>query len=194
MLRRFARLVRLPFHDRTSVAPFRNRLEDFERLDWYVLQHGAIALYHRRAFFDADRARLAALAYRITDLDAAAWESAATFHEGVKDALSLPGHYRRNLASFVDALTELRVPEDAGVALAIRHYDAFVRREPALASAVLEAIESASRHHLLFGRRFLALIQSDDASLRFAPVGARPIVLNARESAAKTRAAEPAPE
>lgn len=163
------------------MAPFRDRSEDFQRLDWHILQNGAIALYHKRAVLDEDRAILAALGYRVHVLDAGTWQSATDMHEDVQRALSFPQYYGRNLAALVDCLSDLNIPTDGGVALVVRHFDKFARLEPALATAVLEALESTSRHHLLFGRRFLAMVQSDDATVRFAPVGARPVVWNPRE-------------
>ena len=169
------------------MAPFRDRLEDFQRLDWLILQNGAIALYHKRAILDEDRAWLAASAYEIRDLDAAPWITAADAHDALKSRLNFRDGYAANLASLIDALEDLRVPDDGGTALVIRHFDAFARREPAFAAALLEAIESTSRRFLLFGKRFLALVQSDDKTLRLSPVGARPVVWNPREVATATR-------
>lgn len=169
------------------MAPFRDRLEDFERLDWLVLQNGAIALYHKRSILDEDRAWLAASGYDLRDLDAGPWLTATDAHDALKARLGFREGYSANLASLVDALADLRVPEDGGLALVIRHFDSFARRDPAFATALLEAIESTSRRFLLFGKRFLALVQSDDKTLRLAPVGARPIVWNPREVATATR-------
>lgn len=184
MARRILDLLRSStrsFGRSAPMAPFRNRLEDFQRLDWHILQNGAIALYHEGAVLDEDRAVLVALGYRVLVLDAGTWESAADLHEDVQRTLSFPAQYARNLAALVDCLSELKISEDGGMAVVIRHFEKFARHEPALATAVLEALESTSRHHLLFGRRFLAMIQSDDATVRFAPVGARPVVWNPRE-------------
>lgn len=169
------------------MAPFRDRLEDFQRLDWLVLENGAIALYHKRAILDEDRAWLAANAYEVRDLDAGPWLTPADAHEALKSRLGFRDGYASNLASLIDALADLRVPDEGGTALVIRHFDSFARREPAFAAALLEAIESTSRRFLLFGKRFLALVHSDDKTLRLAPVGARPIVWNPREVAAATR-------
>lgn len=176
-----------PFADSQPMAPFRDRIEDFQRLDWHILQNGAIALYHKRAVLDEDRTILTALGYHVHVLDASTWQTSAELYEDVRRTLSFPEHYGRNLAALVDCLSELRIPHDGGLALAIRHFDKFAHIEPALATAVLEALESTSRHHLLFGRRFLALVQSDDATVRFAPVGARPIVWNPREMSPSNR-------
>ena len=170
------------------MAPFRDRLEDFQRLDWLVLQNGAIALYHKRAILDEDRAWLAANAYELRDLDAGPWLSSADAHAAMKHALGFHDGYAPNLASLIDALADLRITREGGMAIVIRHFDSFARREPAFAAALLEAIESTSRRFLLFGRRFLALVQSDDKTLRLPPVGARPIVWNPREVATATRA------
>jgi len=56
-----------------------------------------------------------------------------------------------------------------------------VERIPAVAWHVLDIVEVNSRRFSLFGRRLIALVQSDDPSLSFDPVGARPVVWNPRE-------------
>ena len=129
--------------------------------------------------------------YDIHDLDAGPWTSAGDAHAAIKHALGFPDHYGANLAALIDSLADLRIEGEGGAALVIRHFDSFARREPAFATALLEAIESTSRRFLLFGRRFLALVQSDDKTLRLAPVGARPVVWNPREIAAATRSSTP---
>src|SRR5438874_472355 len=81
-------------------------------------------------------------------LDATRWTSAAAFHEAVRSALSFPEHYANNLASWIDSLSELDVPDEGGALLVFRGYDIFARAEPALAQIVLDSIESASRRFL----------------------------------------------
>ena len=158
-----------------------------------MLQHGAVALYHRKSVLEEDRAWLLSNAYHVYEMDAGSWTTTAEAHAAIAARLEFPSYYGANLAALVDCLGELRMPAAGGAALIFRRYDLFARREPAFATALLEAIESTSRHFLLFGRRFLALVQSEDATLRLPPVGARPIVWNPREAAAATRASSTLP-
>jgi hypothetical protein len=82
---------------------------------------------------------------------------------------------------------DLHVPAESGTALVFRHFDVFARGDARLAQLVLDAIESTSRHHLLFGRRLIALVQSDDPRIRFEAVGSRPVNWNPREWLDETR-------
>ncbi|HUF26527.1 MAG TPA: barstar family protein [Gemmatimonadaceae bacterium] len=173
------------------MAPFRDRLDDYQRLDWHILQNGAIALYHRPSILDEDRAWLAANRYGLFDFDSGAWRHRDDFHDDVKRTLAFAGFYGRNLAAFVDALSELKVPEDGGTAIVLRHFDRFMAVEPELATAVLEALETTSRFFLLFGRRFVGLVQCDEARVRVSAVGARPVLYNPQEREQANRAMRP---
>jgi RNAse (barnase) inhibitor barstar len=163
------------------VTAFRDHPSESERVDWRILQNGAIALYHRPAILDEDLAWLAEHGYRVHQLDGAGWDSALAFHADAKRVLGFPEHYGGNLGALNDSLTELAVPGDGGLAIVLRHFEVLSHRDPRLAHALLDALESASRHFLLFGRRFLALVQSDDPRIRFDRVGERPVCWNTRE-------------
>ncbi len=67
------------------------------------------------------------------------------------------------------------------------HYDYVARQMPDVAWRVLDIIASQARYFLLFGRRLLALVQSDDPRLHFKPVGACPVDWNGREWLNKDR-------
>jgi hypothetical protein len=56
------------------------------------------------------------------------------------------------------------VPDNGGLALVLNHYD---KLSKPIAEMVLNIFARAVRHHLLFGRRLLVLVQSDDPSIRF---------------------------
>ena len=163
-----------------------------ERLDVRLLQSGAVALYHKHAVLSLDVAWFQQAGYRVHTLDAAAWTSPADFHAEVKRELALPEYYVGNLASWIDALGDLDVPEDGGVVLQVRHFDAFARLDPQFAHTILDSIESASRRFLVLGRRLLALVQSDDARIRFERVGAMPVNWNPREWLDADRGLRPA--
>ncbi|MGH7619064.1 MAG: barstar family protein [Gemmatimonadaceae bacterium] len=168
-----------------SVMVFFKRKEkasaETDRLDWKLLERGAVALYHKGAVLSQDLAWLRQQQYVVHELDAAAWSEPGHFHEAVKTALGFPAHYGRNLASWIDCLAELAVPDEGGTALALRRYDAFARAQPQFAQTILDSLEMTSRRFLLTGRRLIALVQSDDPRIRFERVGALPVTWNPRE-------------
>lgn len=163
-----------------------------ERLDVRLLQSGAVALYHKHTVLALDVAWFQQAGYRVYALDAATWKSAADFHAAVKRELTLPEYYASNLAAWIDCLGDLDVPDDGGVVLQIRHFDAFARLDPHFAHTILDSMESASRRFLVLGRRLLALVQSDDARIRFERVGAMPVNWNPREWLDADRGLRPA--
>jgi RNAse (barnase) inhibitor barstar len=154
---------------------------EVERLDWKLLERGAVALYYKGAVLSQDLAWLRREQYVVHELDAATWSEPAHFHDAVRSALGFPAYYGRNLASWIDCVAELPVPDDGGMALVFRHYDAFAKAQPQLAQTVLDSLETTSRRFLLTGRRLLALVQSDDPRIRFERVGAMPVTWNPRE-------------
>jgi hypothetical protein len=182
MIRRFLRGPAAPASANGSAAPaFADDPEYFHRLDWRLLQNGAVALYYRSQVLAEDQAALLRAGYRAYELDATTWREAAAFHEDVRRVLRFPEYYRKNLAAFVDCLGDLEVARTGGALLVMRGYDAFTRAQPELAQAILDAIETTSRRFLLLGRRLLALVQSDDPRIRFERVGANPVNWNPRE-------------
>ena len=120
--------------------------------------------------------------YVIHEFDAASWTSPADFHAAVKRRARIPGVlFRSNLASWIDCLAELPVPDESGTALVFRRYDAFARSQPQFAQTILDSLETTSRRFLLTGRRLIAMVQSDDPRIRFERVGAMPVTWNPRE-------------
>jgi RNAse (barnase) inhibitor barstar len=166
----------MAFFKRKAKAP-----AEVERLDWKLLERSAIALYHKGSVLSQDVAWFRQNRYTVHELDGAGWTTPAHFHADVQRALSFPDYYGKNLASWVDSIAELDVPDDGGTLLVFRRYEAFVKADPRLAQTILDSIESASRRFLLTGRRLMALVQSDDPRIRFERVGAVPVTWNPRE-------------
>src|SRR4051812_20770134 len=152
-----------------------------QRLDWKLLERGAIALYHKSSVLSADVGWFRQQQYVIHELNGTTWTTPADFHAEAKRVLNFPEYYGKNLASWVDCLPELQVPDDGGMLLVFRRYDVFAKTQPQLAQTILDSIESTSRRFLLTGRRLIALIQSDDPRLKFERVGALPVTWNPRE-------------
>jgi RNAse (barnase) inhibitor barstar len=166
----------MAFFKRKEKAP-----AEAERLDWRLLERGAVALYYKSSVLSQDLAWFRHHGYVIHELNAASWTSPADFHADVQRVLSFPQYYAKNLASWVECVAEIAVPDETGLALVFRRYDAFAKSQPQLAQTILDSLEMTSRRFLLTGRRLLALVQSDDPRIRFERVGAMPVTWNPRE-------------
>lgn len=166
----------MAFFKRKEKAP-----AEVQRLDWQLLERSAIALYHKGSVLSQDVAWFRQNGYAIHELDGARWTSAADFHVDAQRALNFPEYYGKNLASWIDCIAEMSVPDDGGALIVFRRYDVLARAEPRLAQTILDSIESTSRRFLLTGRRLIALVQSDDPRIRFERVGALPVTWNPRE-------------
>jgi Barstar (barnase inhibitor) len=155
--------------------------EEVQRLDWKLMERGAIALYHKSSVLSGDLGWFRQQQYMVHELNASAWQTPADFHIEAQRVLSFPAHYSKNLAGWVDCLPDLEVPDQSGTVLVFRRYDVFAKVQPQLAQTILDSIESTSRRFLLTGHRLLALVQSDDPRIRFERVGAMPVTWNPRE-------------
>ena len=154
---------------------------DRDRLDFRLLESGAIALYHRKPILETHLAWLKQEGWRVYGFDCARWDGPDAMHADLQRVLGFASHYRPSLASLVDALGDLEVPTPGGAALQLQRYDLFAGKDRALAQTLLDVIETTSRTFLLTGRKLLALAQSDDPRLSFERVGARPVNWNPQE-------------
>ena len=166
----------MAFFKRKEKAP-----AEVQRLDWKLLERGAVALYHKSKVLSADLAWFRQQNYAIHELNAVTWTTPADFHSEAQRVLSFPPHYSKNLASWIDCLAEMSVPDESGTLLVFRRYDAFAKSQGQLAQTILDSIETTSRRFLLTGRRLIALVQSDDPRIRFERVGAMPVTWNPQE-------------
>jgi hypothetical protein len=92
-----------------------------------------------------------------------------------------------NLDALNDALRYLEVDPQSGLVFCFVRYDLLRTASPELADGVLDMIERNSRDYLLYGRRLLALLQSDDPTIQFHPLGGRSATWNRREWLNKDR-------
>lgn len=164
------------FFKRKEKAP-----AEVERIDWKLLEHGAVTLYHKGSVLSGDLGWLRQHGYTVHELDGVAWREGSDFHADAKRVLGFPAYYAGNLAAWIDCLAELPVADDGGMAIVLRRFDGFAKLQPQLAQTILDSLESTSRRFLLTGRRLLALVQSDDPRIRFERVGALPVTWNPRE-------------
>lgn len=155
--------------------------DDYQRLDWTLLQNGAINLYYRPEVLAEDVDWLSAHGYLVHEFDCTAWQSQQDFHNDVSAKLDFPGWYGQNFDAFRDCLSDIEIPDEGGCVVVFRRYDHFAAREPQPAHWILEAIQDNSRILSLWGKRLIALLQSDDPRLGFQPIGACYAHWNRRE-------------
>jgi RNAse (barnase) inhibitor barstar len=166
-----------------------------QQLDWTILRDGGVALYCRPEVLATDLKWLETNAYRIVEFDAAGWDSEEEMHDSFKSRLSFPDYYGNNLDALNECMwDDLVVPDTGGLVLVFQHYDHFakaIQNNTAdgrrFADIVLHVLARAIRYHMLFGRRLIIIVQSDDPRIaieNLAPVYAD---WNPREWLAKKR-------
>jgi RNAse (barnase) inhibitor barstar len=161
--------------------------DDFNRLDWRLLQNGAIQLYHRLSILQEDIAWLLDHRYLLQEFDCSVWKSHDDFHDAMSSTLNFPDYYGRNIAAFNDCLSDLEIPDEGGVVLVFLHFDHFVAKDAEFAGWVLDYIQDNAWRFSLWGRRLLSLLQSDDAHIQLRPIGACAPSWNPREWLDSTR-------
>jgi RNAse (barnase) inhibitor barstar len=130
------------------MAPFRLP-DDLNRLDYELLRHSPVTLYHSREVLARHAEWLGRHQYLVHSFDCSGWASEEDFHTVVSQALAFPAYYGRNLAAFNDCLCAVEVPEDGGTALVFVAFDVFHRLSPEACWHVLDIIARWSRHFLL---------------------------------------------
>lgn len=133
--------------------------------------------------------------YNVVEFDAAKWKTEEQMHDSLRSALSFPYYYGKNLDALNDCMTsDLVVADHGGVALVFNHYDQFSTigragdpNDKSLAKIVLHILADAVRYHMLFGRRLLILVQSDDPLIRFDDLAGISAHWNPREWLNKNR-------
>ncbi len=171
------------------MAPFER--DQIDRIDWPLFQNGPVTMYWQVTVLDRELERLRQVGYRVLSCSCHPWGTTADALCSLADVLQIPGFEGANLNALSDSLTDLPIPVDAGVVLALRGYDKFVAADPEVAYALLDILADASRFMMLFGERFAILVQSDDPALSIERVGAVGVHWNRREWANSSRGVQP---
>lgn len=177
------------------MAIFSSDEADDQRRDWVILRDGGVALYWRPEALKKDVDWLEEQGYNIVEFDAAKWSGEEQMHDSLRAGLSFPYYYGKNLDALNDCMwSDIEVPDNGGMALVFHHYDQFARidkqsesDEKGLAQVVLNILARAIRYHMLFGRRLVVLVQSDDPGVRFDDLAGVSAGWNPREGLNKSR-------
>ncbi|MCJ8165824.1 hypothetical protein MKJ04_13305 [Pontibacter sp. E15-1] len=154
---------------------FRNTPEEWQRLDWMILQNGYACLYLRKEFLLLDIAWFRGERYRVIEFDCTAWAGEQALRTDVAQRLRL--QESGSFKELGDRLKEADIT-GKGLVLVLHHLDAV---EKELGQELLDVLARAAQWHLLLGERLLTLAQVDDLKMVYKPVGARPVLWNPHE-------------
>jgi RNAse (barnase) inhibitor barstar len=166
-----------------------------QRLDWTVLRDGGVALYWRPEILADDLHWFGSNGYRIVSFETADWLTEDQMHDSLNADLSFPDYYGKNLNALDECMwDDLVVPDAGGLVLVLNHYDHFAKAGldagssgKKTADVVLDIFARAIRYHMLFGKRLIILVQSDDPWIRFDGLGGASAIWNRREWLNKNR-------
>jgi RNAse (barnase) inhibitor barstar len=154
------------------LAIFRKELQEWQRLDFRILQNSPICLYHNMEVLGKDLDWLRMNDYIIHTLNAADWASESEFHESISKALDFPEFYGNNISALTDCLSEMPISNLSGGSVVLFvSFDKFAKMVPSAALNILDTFEICSRRLLLTGQRLICFIQTDDPKLAFARLG-----------------------
>ncbi|MFE9766000.1 barstar family protein [Streptomyces sp. NPDC005808] len=153
-----------------------------------------VTLFWSRRFLTQAVLRMEELGFRVVRLAAGEWTTELDMHRAFATALHFPDYYGHNLDALNDCLGDVACyggyddsPEGTGLVLSLTDYDRFAAACPRAAQIVLDIIADRARHAAVLQRRFFSLVHSNDANIKFEPVGAVPVMWNSDEWADSNR-------
>lgn len=169
------------------MAVFRGEIEEFQRLDWRLLQDGSINLYFRQEYLVGDIVWLREQGYEIDEFDCSKWVDDEIMHNDFGNVLNFPDYYGQNLDALNDCLSDLQISISSGRVLVFKQYDVFADKYSETAWHVLDILENRSRSFLLFGLRLITLVQSNNPTISFEQLGGCSARWNPKEWLNKNR-------
>ncbi|WP_309113125.1 barstar family protein [Saccharothrix sp.] len=142
--------------------------------DFQLLTHGHLHLFRNEWALSRLAADLAGLGYEVVEVDTASCDSADALRAAVIGAIDdWPSDYGRDSwPGFTDGLTDhLLTTGRPLVVLVLKGLDQVRRKDGASTHTLLDLLASIARWHLLFGRRLICLIHTDDIDLDPGPLG-----------------------
>ena len=162
------------------MASFRLNHDELQHeLEWRLLQPGPVTMYVRPEYLEEDVAELSAKGYRIHRLRCSQWKSASAMWQKLREELGLE-HTPSNYDALDDLLEDMDVPDVGGTVIVLDNYQAYqaLGHRP---DVLLDVLARASRQWLLFGRRLIVLLRTDNPDFVPPVVGATTPEWNGRE-------------
>ncbi|MGW8767776.1 barstar family protein [Streptomyces sp. NPDC055815] len=147
-----------------------------------------VTLFWRKRLLAQAAERLEDRGFRVIHLEAGQWNTEQDMHRAMAAALDFPDYYGHNLDALNDCLGDVAcyggyddAPEGTGLVLVFTDYDRFAATCPRAAQVVLDIIADQARQAAVLQRRFFSLVHSNNANIKFEPVGAMPVMWNSDE-------------
>lgn len=163
-------------------------------IDFRLVHNTFVTMFWRPALLDDTVGWLRSHDYRVAEFDAESWPSDAEMYDDISAALDFPDHFGRNLDALNDCMRDVvsgdygwDADSNTGLVIVLRAFDAFTAVDRRIAQTMLDIFADHARYALLIGHRVICLIQSNDPSLAFDPMGAMPVMWNDAEWANSKR-------
>jgi hypothetical protein len=163
------------------MAIFRDDTSEYQERDFMMLLNSPVSLYRARSVLNDDIRWLSERSYAVAQVDCRLWRSEKDVLHSLAVALEFPEYFGHNLNALSDCLGDLAIPPQGGRAVVFSRYDLVPKKLSGFAWRVLDIFARKSRIHLLYGRRLVMLVQSDDPALTVEPVGACAVGWNPAE-------------
>ena len=159
------------------MATFKNNPDEWQRLDWSILQNGWTSLYWKKETLETDLTWFKSENYSVVDFNCNTWTSENEMHKQLKSKLIFPDYYGGNWDALNDCLSDLEIT-DAGQIVVFRHLDNFdINRVHTL----LDIFPRNARLQRLFEKRLIVLSQVDNPNYQIDQIGATPVMWNGAE-------------
>jgi RNAse (barnase) inhibitor barstar len=159
------------------MAIFKNNPDEWQRLDWRILQNGWTNLYWQKNVLEKDLEWFKKEQFKIVDFECKKWTNATIIHKTLAKQLDFPDYYGENFNALNDCLSDLQISE-AGTVVVFRQFQ-LVDKE--IAHALLDIFANNSRLHILFGEKLLTLVQVDEPNFQIGSVGCCEVSWNGAE-------------
>jgi RNAse (barnase) inhibitor barstar len=159
------------------MAVFQKNPDEWQRLDWRILQNGWTSLYWQQSILDNDLDWFKKENYNIVDFDCTKWTDTNQIHKDLKNLLGFPDYYGGNFNALNDCLSDLEIIE-TGLIIIFRHFQIV---DEDIAYSLLDIFARNSRLHNLFGKRLLTLVQVDNPKFEIKAVGSYEVLWNGAE-------------
>lgn len=146
---------------------------ELDRADWPLLQNGAVNLFWKVEVFDATLDQLKTIDYTILKFD---FTTPEQFKSDLSIAFNWQEHFgypkwNGNLDALSDGFRYGPFYLSDKIVIAIQNFDILVKQDVNLSFHLLDMIERHSRDYLLFGKRLIGVIQTNDPKYECASIG-----------------------
>jgi hypothetical protein len=166
--------VRWTYH--ASVVVFDDDVQRTHPEDFHLLQNGHLHLFRHAWALSRLVADLVGLGYEVVEVDMVSCDGADSLRDAVIAVIDdWPSDYGRGTwHGFNDGLMDYLLTSKCPlVVLVLKGLDQVRGKDEASVLALLEGLASSARWHLLFGRRLICLVETDDIELDTGALGGK---------------------